>query len=122
MSGLSSKTLICIIVGLFLYSAMCITFIQRAERRASELVNEANEEVEKVKDSLAASETENEKLREVIKRASDAVDKAVQLAEEATKSHEERVEIVEMDPEGGDWLTCELPAGVRDAFKDYCAN
>lgn len=122
MSGISIKA----IAGLIVYAVICfcatLAFVQCSEKQAQERVDKASMDAEAIRCELKLVREENEKLREIILRANEAVNKAISLMTEAKQKHEQRIEIIESDPESIDWLTCDLPASVRDAFKDYCSD
>ena len=74
---------------------------------------------EKAEATVYTLKDENARLRETMARANDAVERALTLILEAQDSHEERMEKIESDPDAADWLTCDIPDSVREAFADY---
>ena len=71
-------------------------------------------EAERLADSEAVLLAENARVKDMIARANDALERGLRQVEEAKLRYDERNQkIVESDP---DWLVCPLPDGVRDAF------
>lgn len=121
------------IVGLIFYGLFClgfsIWFARCSEASMQEEIAQANARAEELSSKLVVAMDENDKLlnenaklRDTLGRANDAVDRALKLMNEAKDKHEERIDTIEHDADAVDWLKCELPAGVCDAFKDYYRN
>ena len=83
-------------------------------KHAEESARIARDEAEMLRAQLQDAEEENARLREILARAYDAVNRAGEAVEEAAKGHVERLE--KIDQADGDWLMCSLPDGVRAAF------
>lgn len=107
----------------FVYGLLCffgsLLFVQCSSEKAQKEVQDATVRAEKAEATVYTLKDENTRLRETMTRANDAVERALTLILEAQDSHEERMEKIESDPAAADWLTCELPNGVREAFADY---
>lgn len=71
-------------------------------------------EAENLKASLNEAEAENARLREILVKTYEALERADKAIEEASKDHEKRLD--EIGGVDGDWLLCPLPDGVRSAF------
>ena len=83
-------------------------------KHAEESARIARDEAEMLRAQLQDAEKENARMREILARAYDAVNRAGEAVEEAAKSHAERIE--QIDQADGDWLLCPLPDSVRAAF------
>jgi hypothetical protein len=110
-------------IGIVAYGVLCfcisLLFVQCSNEKAQQDIREAVGRAEAAETTVNTLNAENERLRETIARANDAVERALTLILEAQDSHEKRIETIENDPDAADWLTCELPDGVREAFADY---
>lgn len=108
---------------LFVYGAawfaISVAFTQCSVERAQQRVQDAVGRAEAAEATVYMLKEENARLRETMARANDAVERALNLVLEAQDRHEQRIETIESDPNAADWLACELPAGVREAFADY---
>lgn len=82
-------------------------------KRAEETARIARSEAEDLRARLQDAEKENARMREILARAYDAVNRAGEAVEEAAKGHAERLEKIDR---GGDWLLCPLPDSVRAAL------
>ena len=82
-------------------------------KRAEETARTARSEAEDLRARLQDAEKENARMREILARAYDAVNRAGEAVEEAAKGHAERLEKID---QGGDWLLCPLPDSVRAAL------
>lgn len=78
----------------------------------------SNEKLEVVEAALRNSEAENQKLRELITRANNALEEGLKQVEEAKKVNDQRMDKIDDAP--SDWLQCPLPDDVREAFGAYC--
>lgn len=111
------------IIGIVIYGVVCfaasIAFARCSEREAQKEIQDAVTRAEVAESTVVVLKDENERLRETMIRANDAVERALSLVLEAQDRHEERIDIVEHDPNASDWLHCDLPDGVREAFADY---
>lgn len=91
--------------------------IRNANARAEEYrdhLEQSRFEAVELSRRLEAEQAENERLREVLKRAYEAVERADKAIQEATERYAEQIEkIDDVDP---DWLLCPLPDGVREAL------
>ena len=113
-------------IGIAAYGILCfvfsLLFVQCSSEKAQKDVQEAVGRAEAAEATVSTLQDENARLRETITRANDAVERALTLILEAQDNHEKRIETIESDPDASDWLTCELPNGVREAFADYYRN
>lgn len=110
-------------IGIVAYGILCfclsLLFVQCSSEKAQKDIQEAVGRAEAAEATANTLKDENTRLRETIARANDAVERALTLILEAQDNHEKRIETIESDPDAADWLTCELPDGVREAFSDY---
>lgn len=83
-------------------------------KHAEESARIARDEAESLRVQLQDAEDENARMREILARAYDAVNRAGEAVEEAAKGHAERLE--KIDLAGDDWLLCPLPDSVRAAL------
>ena len=83
-------------------------------KRAEETARIARSETEDLRARLQDAEAENARMREILARAYDAVNRAGEAVEEAAKGHVERLE--KIDHADDDWLMCPLPDSVRAAL------
>ena len=114
--------LICAIAYAVIFTIMSILFIYFFDKSAQEKINDARVEAEKTRIAFDAVNGENEKLREMMVKTNDAISRVIDIIETSQVKHEERIQTIENDPAAADWLVCELPDSVRDAFRDYCAD
>lgn len=106
-----------------LITAVSVSMCRSARHDADTLrgdLSRANAEANDVRAALAAAQAENAALRDLTRRANEATLRAVNVAEEALGKHEERQQSIETA--SPDWLMCELPDSVRDAFAGYTAS
>lgn len=100
---------------------LAVTFVALASvgassckaKHAEESARIAHDEAETLRVQLQDAEDENARMREILARAYDAVNRAGEAVEEAAKGHVERLEKID---QGGDWLLCPLPDSVRAAL------
>lgn len=100
---------------------LAVTFVALASvgassckaKHAEESARIARDEAESLRAQLQDAEDENARIREILARAYDAVNRAGEAVEEAAKGHAERLEKID---QGGDWLLCPLPDSVRAAL------
>lgn len=109
MSGQQIITLAAIFIAL----ASAVASSCKA-KRAEETAGIARIEAESLRVQLQDAEAENARMREILARAYDAVNRAGEAVEEAAKGHAERLE--KIDQADGDWLLCPLPDSVRAAL------
>lgn len=109
MSGQQSITLFAVFVALATAGASSCKV-----KHAEESARIARGEAESLRVQLQDAEEENARMREILARAYDAVNRAGEAVEEAAKGHVERLE--KIDRADGDWLMCPLPDGVRAAL------
>ena len=83
-------------------------------KHAEESARIARYEAESLRVQLQDAEAENARMREILARAYDAVNRAGEAVEEAAKGHVERLE--KIDHADSDWLMCPLPDSVRAAL------
>lgn len=83
-------------------------------KHAEEAARIARNEAEALRVRLQDAEEENARIREILARAYDAVNRAGEAVEEAAKGHVERLE--KIDQADDDWLRCPLPDSVRAAL------
>lgn len=103
------------------FITLAVTFVALASvgassckaKRAEESARIARAEAESLRVQLQDAEDENARMREILARAYEAVNRAGEAVEEAAKEHAERLEQID---QGGDWLLCPLPDSVRAAL------
>lgn len=83
-------------------------------KHADEAARIARSEAEALRVQLQDAEAENARMREILSRAYDAVNRAGEAVEEAAKGHAERLE--QIDQADDAWLLCPLPDSVRTAL------
>lgn len=104
-------TAIVLTVVLFILSARvssCRTKQAQSEAKLAQI------EAENLKASLNEAEAENARLREILAKTYEALERADKAIEEASWDHEKRLD--EIGNVDSDWLLCPLPEGVRSAF------
>lgn len=113
-----AKWLACISYGILCFF-VSLLFVQCSAEKAQKDIQKAVGRAEAAEATVNTLNAENERLRETIIRANDAVERALTLILEAQDKHEKRIETIESDPDAVDWLTCDVPDSVREAFADY---
>lgn len=113
---------IVLIATVMISMVLSLAFVQCSEKRANEKVQAAELSEQKAQEELSLLKEENEKLHGVLKRANDAIDRAEKAVTNARGKDEERVQEIQHSSDASDWLSCELPDSVRDAFRDYCQD
>lgn len=83
-------------------------------KHAEDSARIARDEAEALRVRLQDAEEENARMREILARAYDAVNRAGEAVEEAAKGHAERLE--QIDQADDAWLLCPLPDSVRAAL------
>ena len=110
-------------IAIVIYSIACLglsfVIVECSGRNAQRDIQAARAETSEARAALAAAQAENATLREYTRRSDEAVLRATADIQEALGKHEERRQSI--DNSSHDWLMCELPGGVRDAFADYAA-
>lgn len=110
-------------IAIVIYSLVCLglsmIIVECSGRNAQRDIQAAQAETSEARAALAAARAENATLREYARRSDEAVLGATAAIQEALGKHEERRQSI--DNSSPDWLMCELPCGVRDAFADYAA-
>lgn len=110
-------------IAIVIYSLACLglSFViaECSGRNAQRDIQAARAETSEARAALAAAQAENATLREYTRRSDEAVLRATAAIKEAIGKHEERRQGI--DNSSPDWLMCELPSGVRDAFSGYAA-
>lgn len=110
-------------IAIAIYSLVCLglslIIVECSGRNAQRDIQAALAETSAAREALAAARAENATLREYSRRSDEAVLRATAAIQEALGKHEERRQGI--DNSSPDWLMCELPGGVRDAFADYAA-
>lgn len=110
-------------IAIVIYSLVCLglsmIIVECSGRNAQRDIQAAQAETSEARAALAAARAENATLREYARRSDEAVLRATAAIQEALGKHEERRQSI--DNSSPDWLMCELPCGVRDAFADYAA-
>lgn len=110
-------------IAIVIYSLVCLglsmMIVECSGRNAQRDIQAAQAETSEARAALAAARAENATLREYARRSDEAVLRATAAIQEALGKHEERRQSI--DNSSPDWLMCELPCGVRDAFADYAA-
>lgn len=109
MSGQQIITLFAVFVALASAGASACQV-----KHAEESVRIARSEAEDLRVRLQDAEEENARMREILARAYEAVNRAGEAVEEAAKGHAERLE--KIDQADGGWLMCPLPDSVRTAL------
>lgn len=111
-------------IAIVLYSLACLglsfVIVECSGRDAQRDIQAAQAETSEARAALAAAQAENATLREYARRSDEAVLRATAAIQEALGKHEERRQSI--DNSSPDWLMCELPGGVRDAFSGYTAS
>lgn len=110
-------------IAIVIYSLVCLglslIIVECSSRKAKRDIQSAQAETSEARAALAAAQAENATLREYTRRSDEAVMRATAAIQEASGKHEGRRQSI--DNSSPDWLMCELPGGVRDAFADYAA-
>lgn len=110
-------------IAIVLYSLACLgmslIIVECSGRNAQRDIQAARAETSEAQAALAIALAENDTLREYTRRSDEAVMRATAAIREALGKHDERRQSI--DTSSHDWLMCELPVGVRDAFADYAA-
>ena len=110
-------------IAIVLYSLACLglSFViaECSSRKAERDIQAARAETSEARAALAAAQAENATLREYTRRSDEAVLRSTAAIQEALGKHEEIRQSI--DNSSPDWLMCELPGRVRDAFADYAA-
>lgn len=110
-------------IAIAIYSLVCLglslIIVECSGRDAQRDIQAAQAETSAAREALAAAQAENATLREYTRRSDEAVLRATAAIQEALGKHEERRQSI--DNSSPDWLMCELPGGVRDAFAGYTA-
>lgn len=111
-------------IAIVIYSLVCLglslIIVECSGRNAQRDIQAAQAETSEARAALAAARAENATLREYTRRSDEAVLRATAAIKEAIGKHEERRQSI--DNSSPDWLMCELPGGVRDAFSGYTAG
>lgn len=111
-------------IAIVIYSLVCLglslIIVECSGRNAQKDIQEAQAQAGEARAALAAAQAENAMLREYTLRSDEAVLRATAAIQEALGKHEERRQSI--DKSSPDWLMCELPGGVRDAFAGYSAG
>lgn len=110
-------------IAIVIYSLVCLglslVIAECSGRNAQRDIQEAQDKASEAQAALAAALAENATLREYTRRSDEAVLRATKAIQEALGKRDERRQSI--DNSSPDWLMCELPSGVRDAFADYAA-
>lgn len=110
-------------IAIVIYSLVCLglslIIVECSVRDAQRDIQSAQAETSEARAELAAAQAENATLREYARKSDEAVLRATAAIQEALGKHEEIRQSI--DNSSPDWLMCELPGGVRDAFADYAA-
>lgn len=110
-------------IAIVIYSLVCLVtsliIVECSGRDAQRDIQAARDKASEAQAALAAAQAENATLREYTRRSDEAVLRATAAIQEALGKHEEIRQSI--DKSSPDWLMCELPGGVRDAFADYAA-
>jgi hypothetical protein len=114
----ASKLITCIAYGILCF-VVSLLFVQCSTEKTQQEIQEAVGRAEAAEATVTIINEENDRLRETIVRANDAVERALTLILEAQDKHEKRIESIESDPDSVDWLACDVPDSVREAFADY---
>ena len=110
-------------IAIAIYSLVCLglslIIVECSGRDARRDIQAAQAETSAAREALSAAQAENATLREYTLRSDEAVLRATAAIQEALGKHEEIRQSI--DKSSPDWLMCELPGGVRDAFSGYAA-
>lgn len=109
------KRIVNIIVAaviLALSIASVVQFLRVRALRAEVDSHKATEQM--LTDAVARLNVENEKIRDMVRRATDALSVVVERLEKAGSEHVERV--AQIDSADHDWLVCPIPDEVREAL------
>ena len=110
-------------IAIVIYSLACLVLsmiiVECSGRDAQRDIQAAQDKAEEAQEALAVALAENATLREYTRRSDEAVLRATDAIREALGKHEEIRKSI--DNSSPDWLMCELPGGVRDAFSGYAA-
>lgn len=110
-------------IAIVLYSLVCLgmslIIVECSCRDAQRDIQAAQDKASEAQAALAVALSENATLREYTRRSDEAVLRANAAIQEALGKHEEIRQSI--DNSSPDWLMCELPGGVRDAFSGYAA-
>ena len=110
-------------IAIVIYSLACLglsfAIVECSGRNAQRDIQAARAETSETRAALSVALAENATLREYARKSDEAVRRATTAIQEALGKHEERRQSI--DNSSHDWLMCELPGGVRDAFADYAA-
>ena len=110
-------------IAIVIYSLVCLglslIIVECSVRDAQRDIQAAQAETSEARAELAAALAENATLREYTRRSDEAVLQATAAIQEALGKHEGIRQSI--DNSSPDWLMCELPGGVRDAFADYAS-
>ena len=111
-------------IAIVIYSLVCLglslVIAECSGRNAQRDIQAAQDKASEAQAALAAALAENATLREYTRRSDDAVQRATKAIQEALGKRDERRQSI--DNSSHDWLMCELPGGVRDAFAAYAAS
>lgn len=111
-------------IAIVIYSLVCLglslIIVECSGRDAQRDIQAAQAETSEARAALAAAQAENATLREYTRRSDEAVLRATTAIQEALGKHDERRKSI--DNSSPDWLMCEIPGGVRDAFYGYSAG
>lgn len=110
-------------IGIAAYGVLCfvfsLLFVQCSSEKSQKDVQEAVGRAEAAEATVIVLRDENERLRDTMARANNAVERALSLIIDAQEKHNDRIDSIEHDPAAVDWLTCDIPDSVREAFQDY---
>ena len=110
-------------IAIVLYSLVCLgmslIIVECSGRNAQRDIQAAQDKASEAQAALAVALSENATLREYMRRSDEVVLRATAAIREALGKHDERRQSI--DTSSPDWLMCELPGGVRDAFSGYAA-
>ena len=113
------KQTIAVVIYCFACLGLSFVIVECAGRNAQRDIQAAQDKAEEAQEALAVALAENATLREYSRKSDEAVRRANAAIQEALGKHDERRQSI--DNSSHDWLMCELPGGVRDAFSDYAA-
>lgn len=114
---MTAKQAIVIVIYSLASLGLSMIIAECSRRDAQRDIQEARAETSEARAALAAAQAENATLRDYSMRSHDAVLRATAAVQEALGKHEEMRQSI--DNSSPDWLMCELPGGVRDAFACY---
>lgn len=98
--------------------ALAVTFQGLRINSLKKEVKIQESKVQIFSEALERSEAENARMRELVSRANQALERTLNQVEKAKEQNDDRKDKIDDAP--ADWLMCPLPDEVREALGDYC--